>query len=167
MGQAMIGLNRTDVLASTSTAFYRLGTVGGWDDPNGGYKEYLYVHAAEAITGAGYLCIVDSGYEAEMVDTTSTAPGAGVGCRVGAAQAAVADNEYFWIQIYGKGSLKTLLSAALGTRLNSTATAGQVDDDGTSGAEPIMGLTLGTATDGSATLNTDAYFNYPFVGVTI
>jgi predicted DNA-binding ribbon-helix-helix protein len=43
---------------------------------------------------------------------------------------ALLDNEYGWFQVLGKGSLRTLASAAIGTRLNTTATAGAVDDDG-------------------------------------
>lgn len=161
-----VGVNETDIVAATDTPQHTLGTLGAVHDSNG-TRLFLYVHAAEAITGAGYLCLVDSSFEAEMVDTTSTAPGAGYGARCGAAMAAIADNEYFWIQVYGKGSVRTAASAALGTRLNSTATAGQVDDDGTGGAEEIAGLTLGTATGGAAAVNSDAYFSFPTVGPTL
>ena len=81
--------------------------------------------------------------------------------------AALADNEYGWFQIYGKGSVRTLASAAKGTRLNSTATAGAVDDDGGTGAEAINGLTLGTATGGAEATNADAIFAYPTVRATL
>lgn len=160
------GIDADAVVASTGEPAFAVGTLGA-NMTSDGIKIYLYVHAAEAITGAGYLCVVDSDGEAEMADTTSTAPGAGAGMRCGAAQSAVADNEWFWIQVYGKGSLRTLASAALGTRLNSTATAGAVDDDGTTGAEEIAGLSLGTATGGAEATNTDAYFNFPRVGPTL
>lgn len=162
----VLGIDPDAVVASTGAPAFAVGTLA-FSQTSDGTKGYLYVHAAEAITGAGYLCIVDSAGEAEMVDTTSTAPGAGFGMRCGAAMAAIADNEYFWIQVYGKGSLRTAASAALGTRLNSTATAGQVDDDGTAGAEVIAGLSLGTATGGAAAVNSDAYFNFPYVQVTL
>lgn len=161
-----IGLSADKVTASTGTPEFRVGTLGSLETSDG-TKLFLYVHAAEAITGAGYLCVVDSAGEAEMADTTSTAPGAGAGCRVGAAQAAIADNEWFWIQVYGKGSLRTLASAALGTELTSSATAGAVDDATTAGLEVINGLTLGTATGGAEATNTDAYFNFPYVGRTL
>ena len=162
----ILGVGEADIVAATDTPQFAVGTVGAVQDSNG-TKLYLYVHAAEAITAAGYLCVVDSAYEAEMVDTTSSAPGAGAGCRVGAAQAAIADNEYFWIQIYGKGSLRTLASAALGTELTSSATPGAVDDATTAGLEVINGLVLGTATGGAEATNTDAYFNFPYVGRTL
>jgi hypothetical protein len=103
-----------------------------------------------------------------MATTTNTAPGAsGFGSRVGAAQAALADNQYGWFQIFGKGSLRTLASAAKGTRLNTTATAGAVDDDGTASSEAIFGVVLGTATGGAAATNADAIFAYPSVGTTL
>lgn len=168
MAQAIIGISPSDVSASSATAQFRLGTVGGYDDPTNGYQEFIYGRANGAVTGAGYLCVEATGFDFAMASTTTTAPGAsGFGSRVGAAQAALADNEYGWFQIYGKGSVRTLASAAKGTRLNSTATAGAVDDDGTAGSEAIDGLVLGTATGGAAATNTDAIFSYPTVGVTL
>ena len=103
-----------------------------------------------------------------MATTTTTAPGAsGYGTRFGAAQAALADNEFGWFQIYGKGSIRTLASAAKGTGLNSTATGGALDDDATSGAEAISGIVILTATGGSAATNADAVFSYPTVSATL
>lgn len=168
MAQATIGLSKDQVTAATATAAFRLGTVGGYDDPTNGYQEFVYGRADGSVTGAGYLCVEETGFDFAMASTTTTAPGAsGAGTRCGAAQAALADNEYGWFQIYGKGSLRTLASAAKGTQLNSTATAGAVDDDATSGAEVINGLTLGTATGGTAATNADAIFSYPTVGRTL
>lgn len=168
MAQATIGLSASQVIASTGTPAFRLGTVGGYDDPTNGYQEFVYGRAAGAVTGAGYLCVEATGFDFAMVSTTTTAPGAsGFGSRCGAAQAVLADNEYGWFQIYGKGSVRTLASAAKGTRLNSTATNGAVDDDGGAGSEAINGLTLGTATGGAEATNADAIFAYPTVGVTL
>ena len=168
MAQAIIGISKADVTASTANAQFRLGTVGGYDDPTNGYQEFVYGRADGAVTGAGYLCVEATGFDFAMASTTTTAPGAsGFGSRCGAAQAALADNEYGWFQIYGKGSVRTLASAAKGTRLNSTGTAGAVDDDGTAGAEAIDGLVLGTATGVSAATNADAIFSYPTVGATL
>ena len=86
--QATIGISPTEVLASTAVPQFKLGTHAVAETADG-TKEYLYVHASEIITAAGYLCLVSSGYEAQMVDTTSSAPGVGAGLRVGAALAAV------------------------------------------------------------------------------
>ena len=164
MAQAVIGISKADIVAATGTPAFRLGTVGGYDDPTNGYSEFIYGRADGAVTAAGYLCVEATGFDFLMASTTSTAPGAsGPGSRCGAAQAALADNEYGWFQIYGKGSVRTLASAAKGTQLNTTATGGALDDDATAGAEVISGVVLGTATGGAAATNADALFSYPTV----
>ena len=162
----ILGISEADVTASTAVPVHTVGTLAS-NATSSGTKGYLYVHASEAITAAGYLCQVDSAGEAQMVDATSSAPGTGAGLRVGAAGSAVADNEWFWIQVYGLGSLRTLASAAVGTELTSSATPGAVDDATTAGLEVINGLSLGTATGGAAATNADAYFNFPYVGRTL
>ena len=168
MAQATIGISAAQVTASTSTPEFRLGTVGGYDDPTLGYQEFVYGQANGVITGAGYGVVEQTGFDFIMATTTTTAPGAsGYGTRFGAAQAALADNEFGWFQIYGKGSIRTLASAAKGTRLNSTATGGALDDDGTASSEAINGIVILTATGGTAATNADAVFSYPVVGETL
>ena len=168
MTKAVIGLSKDQVVAATGVPAFRLGTIGGVDDITKGYQEFIYGRADGAVTGAGYLCGEATLFDFKMVTVTTTTPGtAGFGTRVGAAQAVLADNEYGWFQIYGKGSLRTLASAAKGTRLNSTATGGAVDDDATTGSEAVDGLVLGTATGGAEATNADAIFNYPSVGATL
>ena len=168
---SLIGLSVDQVKASSDVPEFKLGTRGLLASTNeteaDGDKEYVYVNAGEAITGLGYLCVIDSNFVAQMVDTTSSAPGAGAGKPVGAAQAAIASGGYGWLQIHGKGSLRTLASAAVGTELTSSATPGAVDDATTAGLEVINGLSLGTASGGSAETNDDAYFTYPHVGRTL
>lgn len=168
MASDVIGIDKTQVTAATAVPAFRLGTVGGYDDPVNGYQEFIYGRASGAVTGAGFLCVESTGFIFQMATTTNTAPGSfGHGTRAGAAQAVLANNEYGWFQVYGKGSLRTLASAAIGTRLNTTATAGAVDDDGTAGARAINGIVLGTATGGAAATNADATFTYPTVGATL
>lgn len=170
MGQAVIGITPDAVKVATDVPEFRLGTVAGYDHPTEGYKEYVYgrANASVAITGAGYLCVEKTGNLWIMADVTQTTPGtAGPGTRCGAAQAALAVSQYGWFQIYGKGSLRTLASAAIGTQLNTTATGGAVDDDATAGSEVINGAVLYTATGGAAATNTDAMFVYPTVGRTL
>jgi len=168
MAQATIGISADQVTASTSTAAFRLGTVGGYDSPTLGYQEFVYGSANGVITAAGYGVVEQTGFDFIMATTTTTAPGSsGYGTRFGAAQAALADNEFGWFQIYGKGSLRTLASAAKGTRLNSTATGGALDDDGTASSEAIVGIVILTATGGSAATNADAMFSYPSVAETL
>lgn len=168
MTSAIIGINQDKITGATAVPEFKLGTRGGYDHPNLGYQEFVYGRANGAITGLGYFCVERTGFDFSMITVTLTTPGtAGPGSRCGAAQAAMADNQYGWFQVYGKGSLRTAASAAIGTRLNSTGTAGVVDDDGTAGAETINGLVLNTATGGAEATNTDAIFSYPVVGPTI
>lgn len=167
MGQAIIGINPTEIGAATSIPAFKLGSLGGYDHPTLGYQEFVYGRANGAVTGRGYLCVEQTGFDFALASLTSTAPGAsGHGSRCGAAQAVLADNEYGWFQVYGKGALRTLGATAIGTRLNSSATGGAVDDAGTVGSEAINGLVLKTLTSGDAT-SEDALFSYPTVGVTL
>lgn len=168
MQGGVIGINPSDVVAASGVAQWRVGTLAGYDDPSDGYKEFIYVQAGEAITGAGYGCVFNKPSSVEMVDTTATTPGTkGPGARFGVAMAAIASGGYGWLQIYGKATVRTLASAAVGTRLNSTGTPGCLDDDGTAGSEQILGVVLGTATGGAQANNSDAYLSYPVVGVTL
>lgn len=167
-GGAIIGISPADITTSSAGAAFRLGTRGGYDHPTNGYQEFIYGRADGAITGAGYVCVEATGNDWKMATVTVTTPGTqGPGSRVGVAQAAIADNGFGWFQVFGKGSIRTLASAAKGTRLNSTATAGCLDDDGTAGAESIIGAVLYTATGGAEATNTDGMLSYPVVGITL
>ena|SRR5688572_25585811 len=167
MSGAIIGISPTQITAATATPQFRLGTLGGYDHPTNGYQEFVYGRANGAVTGLGYVCLEQTGFDFVMATVTTSAPGAsGPGTRVGAAQAALADNEYGWFQVYGKGSLRTAGAAAIGTRLNTTATGGALDDDGTASSEQIFGVVLLTATGGAAT-SADAVFSHPVVGITL
>lgn len=167
MSGAIIGINPTQITAATATAQFRLGTRGGYDHPTNGYQEFIYGRANGAVTGLGYLCVEQVGFDFAMASLTSTAPGAsGFGTRCGAAQAAMADNEFGWFQVYGKGSLRLLGATAIGTRLNSSATDGALDDAGTAGSEAIFGVVINVLTSGDAT-SSAAVFNYPSVGTTL
>lgn len=168
MSQPIIGISPTQIAGATSSPYFKLGQLGGYDDPTLGYQEFVYGRANGAVTGLGYACVELTGFDFALITVTQTTPGtAGFGSRVAVAQAALADNEYGWFQVYGKGSLRTLASAAKGTCLNSTATGGALDDDATSGSEAIFGVVLGTATGGAEATNADAIFSYPTVGTTL
>lgn len=163
-----VGIAVTNVRTSTEGAEFRLGTRLGFDHPTDGYQEFIYVKAGEAITGAGYGCVFLKPDSVEMVDTTATTPGTkGPGARFGVAMAAIANGGFGWLQIYGKATVRTLASAAIGTRLNSTGTPGCLDDDGGVGSEQIVGVVLGTATGGAEANNADAYLTYPVVSATL
>lgn len=168
MAQATIGISSAQIVASTGTPDFRLGTVGGYDSPTYGYQEFVYGRANGTITAAGYAVLELTGFDFIMATVTQTTPGtAGYGTRLGAAQAALADNEYGWFQIYGIGSLRVLASCVKGTRLNTTSTGGALDDDATGGSEAIVGIVLLTTNGVSAATSTDASFSYPSVAETL
>jgi hypothetical protein len=169
MSAAILGIDPTEVGLANRPARFKLGTLGGYDHPTLGYQEFVYGRAAAGITGIGFICTEGADFAFTMATTANTAPGTagGPGSRVGAAQAALLINQFGWFQIYGRGSVRTAASAAIGTRLNTTATAGAVDDDGTAGARPINGAVLAVATGGAAATNPNAVFSYPTVAQTI
>lgn len=111
-------------------------------------SRFMYVQADGAVTGPGYVVSIDPTGQAVMVSTSNDARGNPIGVAV----VAMADNEYGWVQIKGPCQVRVAASAAANARLNTTATAGQIDDDGTSGAFPIEGLVLTTANGVSAGL---------------
>jgi hypothetical protein len=164
---AIIGISPTEVTTSTTTPAFRLGSRAGVDHPTNGYQEFVYGRAKGAITGLGYVCVETTDFDFAMVTVTLTTAGtAGFGSRLAVPQAAMLDNTFGWFQIYGKGTIRTTGAAAIGTRLNTTGTAGTVDDDATGGSEAIFGLVLLTATGGAAA-GADAILTYPTVGTTL
>lgn len=125
-------------------------------------KEWVFVKASGAITGAGYVCFFDTAYSASMLSTSNDARGN----LVGIPAVAFADTEFGWLQVKGPSSIRVLASAAANTRLNTTATAGALDDDGTVGSMQVQGAYLTTA-NGGATANAAGILNYPFVDATL
>jgi len=157
------GISPTDTHTAPQ---FTLGTVATQASDTG-TKSYIYVRAGAAITGAGYVCDIDSStFAAVMSTTTTTAPGTGAGKSVGVARVAFASADYGWLQVYGSGTVRTAALAAAYTNLNSTATAGQVDDDATAGSEVIEGIVLDVATGASAGV-TAGWINWPRVGRTL
>jgi hypothetical protein len=135
-----------DVLNESATALFKVGT--RHFDPTTG-KEWLYVKAdAGGVTAAGYVVLIDESYNADMIDLTNSATG--FGQPVGVAGLAVTASYYFWAQVLGTAVVRVAASAAANVQLNTTATAGQLDDDATSGAEVVEGIALTTANGGAA-----------------
>lgn len=124
-------------------------------------REYVYVQANGAIT-ANDVVILTEAFQADQIDTTNSA--GAVGDKVGVAPATFADDEYGWVQIYGACTVNVGSSASANTKLNSTGTAGRVDDDATSGAETILGLVT-TAAESSN--EAAGMLNYPMIDATL
>ena len=151
---ALIGVSLT---APAATSSFRLGS--RHEDESG--NEYVYVHANGAITGAGYTCIIDSAYEAAMVSTSNDLANNMIGIPL----AAFADNDYGWLAVKGTAQVRATSGALLNVSLNTTGTAGLLDDDATAGSFKVVGLAL-TATAGSTT-NVLAVLNFPALNAVV
>jgi hypothetical protein len=164
----ILGIDPTKVWPATAAADdpvgFGLGDVGA--DGNGNIYRFVQADAG-GVTAAGYVCVIKPNNSADMVETTNSAPGDSQGRPLGVAMAAIAASGYGWLCIYGSAiPVRVAASCAKGTRLNTTATAGQLDDDATAGAEDAMGLGLDVANGGAAG-TVAAAINYPFIGRTI
>lgn len=139
------GVIDVNLITPTSDAKQELGfRVVGNDG-----SDWIYVQAdASGITGAGYCVLVDEAFAADMIETTNSATG--FGQFVGVAPAAFTASYYGYVQISGVAVVRVSASAAANVALNTTATAGQLDDDATTGAEVVSGIALTTANGGSA-----------------
>lgn len=157
------GIDPTEV---TTKAVRGLGEVAS-NTTSAGTKTYIYVQASGAITGDGFVCDIDgSAFTAVMATTTTGAPGTGMGKAVGVARAAIASLSYGWLQVYGAGLIRNSASCVMYTLINTTATAGQLDDDATVGARVIDGIVLDVTTGGAAAL-TAGSINWPRIGRTL
>lgn len=166
MSGAILGI---DPNRRTTTAEFRLGSLGGYDHPTYGYQEYVYGKAGSAIPVGGAAVNVADGAvvngEWVALSQSNDGPGESTNSPVGFAQGvAFEDNEYGWFLVKGTGGVLVYSSAAIGTRLYTTATAGYLEDVSTS-AISVVGVTL-TIVQGSASgVNTSARVNYPMVAL--
>ena len=124
--------------------------------------QFIYVQGATALAVGDFVHINAAGTATLL--TTASSPR---GNRVGVVPAVFAANERGWVQICGAcPAASVLASCAANTRINTTATAGALDDDNTVGAKVIDGVVLSTARGGSNG-TAPAILNFPVVGVTL
>lgn len=124
-------------------------------------NEFVWVQADGAIT-ANDVVILTEAFQADQIDTTNSA--GAIGDKVGVAKGTLSDNDYGWVQIYGTCTMNVATSCAANTKLNTTATAGRVDDDATAGAETILGLITTAAESSNAAAG---WLNYPMIDATL
>lgn len=126
-------------------------------------NEFIFVTAGAAID-ANAAVQFTSAYSATHLTTASSPRGR----RVGVPAVAIASGSFGWVQVKGVASVgvSVLTLAAADARLNTTATAGSLDDDGTAGAKQIEGIYL-SAARGAGTGAAPCTLNYPYVSVTI
>jgi len=159
----IIGITPSEVWASTDNPPFKPGQRG--HDHLG--NEYVFVRADAGGVTQYYAAVITSAlYVVDMVDTTNSAPGASQGAPVVIPQATIAASGYGWGLVNGIGSVRVNALAAKGTRLNTTGTAGQLDDDGTAGAEEVTGVAL-FAAQGAGAGAASARVTYPYVGRTL
>lgn len=128
-------------------------------------SEWTYCKASGAIASAGQVVLIDETWAAALISTTNSATGFGQRC--GVAPGAIADGSYGWIQTGGVcAAIQVAASCAANVALNSTGTAGQIDDDATAGAEVVSGIVLTTARSASAGTAPGVIFN-PLCGATL
>lgn len=107
----------------------------------------LVLMSTGGITGDGYVCTYDTDFTAVMLSDSTELYGKAVG--VPNCGAAVA-GDYVWLQITGSiEEVQVAASAAANVDLVPTATAGQLDDQVTTGLF-VKGLVLTTARAASA-----------------
>ena len=163
------GIDVTDV---TTTRNYNLGALALVPEDDGTDGIYMYVQSSDATTATvGSVVAISggtgaAGYLAASITTTITAPGAGQGRLCGVVVSPIANASFGWVKVFGSCQVRALASCAAWTRVNSTATAGCVDDDNAVGAEVITGMALRVA-NGGATAATNAFIAWPTVGNTL
>ena len=156
----IMGIDTSKVIASTGIPEFAVGTLG-YDADGKGY-EYVKANGAVAV---GDVVAIDEVGDAAPVTTTISAPGTGQGLKAGVGVVALADNEWGWVQRQGViAAVNIATSCAAHTNLNTTATAGRIDDDATAGAEVVEGI---TTTAAEASNSAAGILNWPYIGRTL
>lgn len=124
-------------------------------------REFVFVtFGTGGATGAGYVVSIDANFSAVMTTNAVSL----FGQQVGIAQAAAAAGEFGWVQIYGNAQVWTDV-AVVAVRMQTTTTAGQIDDASGAGTKQIPGLSLTAARVSTAGL-APAILAYPTIGAT-
>ena len=123
--------------------------------------EVVYCKAGGTLA-AGDFVVIDKDYNASGLTTTNGLRG----MRIGVVRQAATTANWLWIQIAGGVAGRTAAAIAAAAQLNTTATAGAIDDDASVGSKRIDGIYIPTAAAG-ATTNTEFQLNYPIIGATL
>lgn len=161
MANVMVGAIPTDTIASTAITQGKAFGVGDRLATGDG-KEYVFCLSGSTIAAQDVVYWVPGTFTASTLSTSNDARGN----NVGVANVAVTSGDYFWAQVVGSTTANVLASAAANVRLNTTATAGKLDDDGTAGSMQVQGIYL-TSANGGSTAATACILTNPFVDVTL
>lgn len=132
-----------------------------FEDQNG--KVYVLVKASAAISQYDVVTF-DETFNTTVAPLSTSNDARGD--KVGVAPVAFASGDYGWLQVYGPCTMNVLASCAANVRLNTTATAGSPDDDGTASTYTLDGIYLTTAR-GSTAGSAAGLLNYPAQGAII
>jgi hypothetical protein len=125
-------------------------------------REWAYVSASAAIAAFDVVTMT-AAHAAAPLGTANDARGN----LAAVAPVAFASADRGWVQVRGAvANVNVLASAAANVRLNTTATAGSLDDDGTVGSMHVQGIYLTTAR-GAGAGPAPAILNYPYVDATL
>jgi len=160
----MATLIGVDVLSPRTAAEVAQGQSFGLGDRHIDHlgNEYVFVQAGVGGITANFVATIDEAYGAVMVSTSNDARGD----LLGVAPSAIAASSYGWLQVKGVCNVQVAASCAANARLNTTATAGQLDDDGTAGSFTCDGIFLTTAR-GAGAGTAPGILNYSIQGVVI
>lgn len=154
-------LHGFDPSSTTSTPEFALGTYAQAN--NGDW--YVYAQADATGWAAGDAIILSELFVGDQATTTTSAPAAGQGLPVGVSTVAFTASVYGWLKRTGRvTNLNVGTGCAVHTILNTTATAGRLDDDATAGAEVVDGLTTTAAESSNAAA---ALLDWPRIGRTL
>lgn len=135
-------------------------------DNEGGVWRYCKASAAVTL---GFCCLLThaaDAWTAAMINLTTSATARG--SLVGFPCMTLAINEYGWFQVGGPcDNIRVLASAVARVRLNTTATDGALDDDGTASSEEVVGVTIDTTNGGAAATVAGYLVEDVAVGVTL
>ena len=149
------GANPLDV---DTVAQFALGTANRDDEA----KEWIYVQAGSGGLTASQAASINGSYSAVATTTTLSL----FGQLVGIPAVAIAANSYGWVQTFGACTINVAASCAANVRLNTTATAGRLDDDNTVGAKSLTNVAL-TVANGGSVANVAAFLSRPVIAATL
>lgn len=161
MANILVGADPTQSIAATALTQGKAFGVGDRYAAGDG-KEYIFVLTGSTVVAQDVVYWVPGTFTASTLSTSNDARGN----NCGVINHAVTSGDYAWAQVVGSTTANVLALAAANVRLNTTATAGKLDDDGTAGSMQVQGIYL-TSTNGGSTAATACHLTNPFVDVTL
>lgn len=160
----LAGVNFSNIYVAPAIGAYNYGTSNpdfevGTHAFGARGTEWVYVkYGTGGSTGLGFVMVYNELFVATMLTLTNDL----IGQHIGVSPAAALIDNYGWLQVAGAcDAIQVLASCAANVDLNSTATAGAIDDAGATGFK-ISGIELTTARAASQG-NAPGMLNYPVI----